>query len=185
MREVIPYGFTLLHHLYYWDCQYLIPALSSNSVRGAKMANISNRSKSQGDKALPNRPSPPKILVVDDDFITRNLLIRIINEIGIHVDSAEGGLAAKKCLQKAKYSVMITDLKMPGMDGYALSCWLKRNAPDVKVVMMTGCQDSEIEDYQKSDVVDDWIIKPFNVNDIFSVLRKLMPAEVPNIQAKC
>ena len=73
------------------------------------------------DAAISIRPVSPKILVVDDDHVTRQLVSRMIEGLGFQVETANGGIPAMHYLNQSEYDVLVTDLQMPDMDGYALS----------------------------------------------------------------
>ena len=78
------------------------------------------------------------ILVVDDDEIVRLTLSRTLRQEGYVVRSAETGEEALTALQEKGYALVITDLKMPGMDGLELLKNIKQIAPDTLVFLLSG-----------------------------------------------
>jgi len=79
-----------------------------------------------------------RALVVDDDRAVRNLTIRALADVGFACDAAVDGLHAKEILTIASYDVVVTDLRMPGLNGHALAVdLLKVNGRPV-VVILTG-----------------------------------------------
>ena len=80
----------------------------------------------------------PLVLVVEDDAGMRGLLTQILEEGGCRVVSAEDGQLAVALLQKQEPVVVLTDLKMPRMDGMALLRWIVRERPGLPVVVLTA-----------------------------------------------
>lgn len=81
-----------------------------------------------------------------------------------------------RCLSRSSYDLMITDLQMPDMDGYALSGWLKHRSKNTKVIVMTGRNPAEVVKYMNNGVVDRWMFKPFSLNTLEGLLNALVPA---------
>jgi two-component system, NarL family, invasion response regulator UvrY len=88
-----------------------------------------------------------KIILVDDHLVLRDALAKLINDFeGCSViDKASNGLELMQCLAKnnLKPDIVILDLNMPEMDGYATVEWLKENHPEIKVLILT-MYDSEL-----------------------------------------
>ena len=122
----------------------------------------------------PNQSTQLKALIVDDDHITLKIVFHMLSEIGFHVEISTGGLTAMHCLNQSRYDLVITDFQMPGMDGYALSKWLKNDAPETKVIMMTGCRPSEVIHCMENNAVDCCIFKPFSLKELYEILSDLL-----------
>jgi two-component system, NarL family, capsular synthesis sensor histidine kinase RcsC len=105
-----------------------------------------------------------------------HLMCQLMEDIGFSPDTANGGLAAVRCLSRSIYHLLITDLQMPDMDGYALSGWLKHRSKDTKVIVMTGRNPAEVGNYMNTGVVDRWLFKPFSLNTLEGLLNVLVPA---------
>lgn len=141
------------------------------------MTYLSNPSTVSGvDEAISLRSAPPRVLVVDDDHGLVHLMRQLMGDIGFSADTANGGLAAMRCLSRSSYDLMITDLQMPDMDGYALSGWLKHRSKDTKVIVMTGCNPADVVNYMHTGVVDRWMFKPFSLDTLEGLLNALVPA---------
>ena len=78
------------------------------------------------------------ILVVDDEAVIRDGLLRILNGDRFSVEVCRSGHAAIELLQQKEYDLIITDLKMPGMNGIEVLKAVRALQPDVPVVMITG-----------------------------------------------
>ncbi|MBW2553286.1 MAG: response regulator [Deltaproteobacteria bacterium] len=79
-----------------------------------------------------------KILVVDDDFYNRYLMSKILIDMGYSVYKADDGISALRILDSDKFNVLITDIKMPSMDGIELFNRVKELYPQMHVVFLTG-----------------------------------------------
>jgi two-component system capsular synthesis sensor histidine kinase RcsC len=119
----------------------------------------------------------PKALVVDDDHCLVQVVHHMLQTLGFKGETANGGLAAMKCLSRSRYDLMVTDLQMPGMDGYALSGWLKHRPKgrDTKVIVMTGLSYANVVNYMNTGIVDRWIFKPFSLTKLADVVCELVP----------
>jgi DNA-binding NtrC family response regulator len=116
--------------------------------------------------------NPKRILIVDDELLIRDLLYDFFLERGWGVSVADGGQAAIDYLKNQEFDVVLTDLKMPDMDGMDLTGRIKNLYPSVPVIIMTGYPslDSALEALRHK--VDDYIIKPFNINQLFKTIQK-------------
>lgn len=78
------------------------------------------------------------ILVVDDDALIREALALVLEMAGHAVAQAGDGLAALETLAAGRFDLVITDLRMPRLDGYALVSRLRLRKPRVRVIVLTG-----------------------------------------------
>src|ERR1700687_4943535 len=81
-----------------------------------------------------------KILVAEDDIAIRDLVVRALNEDGHELTVANDGGAALDALvrKNGEFDLLLTDVKMPVMDGIALALAAGRDHPDVAIMLMTG-----------------------------------------------
>jgi DNA-binding NtrC family response regulator len=107
-----------------------------------------------------------KILVVDDEAILRDAIAEALRRAGHAVDSFESGRPALDRFAVEPYDLVISDLKMPGMDGLAVLEEARRLAPDVPVVIITahGTVESAVGAMKKG--AYDYIIKPFKLEEL-------------------
>ena len=78
------------------------------------------------------------ILIVDDDEYYLQLVEIIVDQAGVKAHYATNGKEAVAILKQGDFSTMITDLNMPGMDGYELAMIAREQFPDIYIVMITG-----------------------------------------------
>ncbi len=111
-----------------------------------------------------------KILVVDDEAALREMLKKGLTQIGgFSVEVAQNGFEAIEKVEKDIYDLVLTDLKMPEMDGIELLKTIKGTRPEVMVIMMTahGSVETAVEAMKIG--ANDYITKPIDLNDL--VLR--------------
>ncbi|UCD63438.1 MAG: response regulator [Candidatus Zixiibacteriota bacterium] len=112
------------------------------------------------------------ILVVDDELLIRDLLYDFFTEQGWDITIAESGEKALEILRNKEVDLLLTDLKMPDMDGLALTDRVRASYPDMPVVIMTGYPsvDSAVSALRQK--VADYIIKPFNINQLYKSVEE-------------
>ena len=79
-----------------------------------------------------------RVLVVDDDPQTNKIVTKYLTRYGHQVHSAEDGQAALEMFQPGEYDAVISDIMMPGMDGWQLAAALRSVAPELPILMITG-----------------------------------------------
>ena len=81
-----------------------------------------------------------KILIVDDDAIIRTLLVRLLKKIkkDFQIMTAADGCTALEVLKETSVDLVLTDYKMPGMDGLETFAEMKKLYPNLPVIMMSG-----------------------------------------------
>ena len=118
--------------------------------------------------------SDETMLVVDDDSNLRETLVNLLSYLGFNIGSAENGPDALKELEQNLYTFMLTDMKMPEMDGLELIKRVKEAFPDVNIISMTGFS----EGYSYIDVINagasDFIKKPFEVEELEAKVRRII-----------
>jgi two-component system cell cycle response regulator len=114
------------------------------------------------------------ILAVDDDQDIREILQEILTNLGHTSVSAEDGLDALEKLTDHHFDIVITDLKMPHMDGIELIKRIKADFEDVDVIAVTLYE----TDYSYTEVIEvgasDFIAKPFNVNELEAKINRII-----------
>src|SRR6185369_4832584 len=104
----------------------------------------------------------PSILVVDDEKITAFYLKDLLTAAKFEVQLAQNGEEALEHLARRRFSLVITDLVMPGIDGFALVKKVKQLDPDLPVFILTA--HGSIEVARKAQLIgaDDYLLKPVN-----------------------
>ena len=110
----------------------------------------------------------PRILIADDEESMRVLVARAIALDGHEIVTAEDGAEALEILtdQDGAFDLLLTDIKMPIMDGIALALAAARDFPDLTILLMTGFADQRERASGLNAIVHDVVTKPFSVADI-------------------
>ncbi|MES2029694.1 MAG: response regulator [Pseudomonadota bacterium] len=109
-----------------------------------------------------------RILIADDEESMRLLVGRAIAMDGHEIVTAEDGAEALEILteQNGAFDLLLTDIKMPIMDGIALALATARDFPDLTILLMTGYADQRERATGLNAIVHDVVTKPFSVADI-------------------
>jgi CheY-like chemotaxis protein len=118
----------------------------------------------------------PKILVAEDDDAIRGLIVRALVEDGHDLTAAADGAAALDTLHQhnGEFDLLLTDVKMPVMDGIALALAAGRDHPDMAIMLMTGYADQRERAHGLDALVHDLIAKPFSVEQIKGAVREAL-----------
>lgn len=103
-----------------------------------------------------------KLLIVDDEEGIRKVMGIFLADMGYEVHSAENGEEALRIFSQVKPPIVLTDIKMPGMDGIELLKRLKSESPDTEVIMITGHGDINLAIRSLKFEATDFITKPVN-----------------------
>ena len=117
---------------------------------------------------------PLRILAVDDDEVARQLLAEILLEEGYDVETVGSGREAVDRLGTGSYDLVVTDLKMPGLDGLEVLKRYKEKSPETLVILVTafGSMESAIEVMKEG--AFDYVSKPFKEDEIKIVVRRAL-----------
>ena len=117
-----------------------------------------------------------KILVAEDNDDLRWLVVRALEDDGHDLVAAENGAAALAALRRnnGKFDLLLTDVKMPVMDGIALALAAGRDHPEIPIMLMTGYADQRERAHGLDALVHDCIGKPFSVEQIRGAVREAL-----------
>jgi CheY-like chemotaxis protein len=109
-----------------------------------------------------------RILIADDEESMRLLVGRAIAMDGHEIVTAEDGAEALEIIneQGGAFDLLLTDIKMPIMDGIALALAVARDFPELTILLMTGYADQRERATGLNAIVHDVVTKPFSVADI-------------------
>jgi two-component system NtrC family sensor kinase len=107
-----------------------------------------------------------RILIVDDETIVQSLVRDALEDEGYTVGCASGASEALTCIESKSIDLIVTDIRMPGMDGIELVKRARAVHPDVGVIFMTGYANlNSAKDAIKQGALD-YILKPFELDEI-------------------
>jgi CheY-like chemotaxis protein len=102
-----------------------------------------------------------RILVVDDERNVRDILSRMLSILGFEVTVAGTGIDAMNIFLNNSIALVLTDLHMPGMDGWTLASRIKEQSPNTPIVVMTGSEKGPvIEQLQSKKNSRNWLENP-------------------------
>jgi len=113
------------------------------------------------------------VIVVDDNKELADLMNEMLNSSGYESVTANSALEAINKFNNRVYDVMITDIIMPGMNGYELTDQIKSKYPGVKIILTSGYDDKEIPDSQNKEQYSMQLQKPVSRNVLLDCLNDL------------
>jgi len=124
-----------------------------------------------------------RILLAEDDEIMRITVQDRLEKHKWYVDAVPNGREAVERLKKENYHLVISDIRMPGLDGWQLLKNVQQLSPYTDIIMMTafGSVDDAIESLKKG--AADYILKPFNMDDLIIRVSRIL--EMQTIKARC
>lgn len=115
-----------------------------------------------------------KILVVDDEPDVLRLFRRMLKPEGFFVEGVNSGEAAIERIKKNNFDLVITDLKMPGMDGIEVLKTVKKIVPNLNVIVITAYGSIETAVEAMKEGAFDYITKPFHTDEILVTINKAL-----------
>jgi DNA-binding response OmpR family regulator len=101
-----------------------------------------------------------RVLIIDDEQMIRELLERALNRVHFRVDTAENGPGGIAKFDRDRFDLVITDIRMPGMDGNEIAHYIKRSrSRSTPVIGVSGTPW-----LARDDAFDEVLLKPFSIN---------------------
>lgn len=124
-----------------------------------------------------------RILVAEDDDNVRQFVVRALGLKGHEViEAADGGLAAEVMKEEAgRFDLLLSDIKMPVMDGIALALTVGAAYPDVTILLMTGFADQRERAHGLDALIYDVIPKPFTLQELMDKVENALAGNPPEI----
>lgn len=117
-----------------------------------------------------------KLIIVEDEDLLREGLSTCIdwNELGYElVGTAEDGVMALELISEINPDIIISDIKMPHMNGLELAEYVNENFPSIRMVIISGYDDFEYAKKAITVGVCEYILKPINLDELYCVMKKL------------
>ena len=118
------------------------------------------------------RISTGPILVVDDDEAIREAVADLLRGEGYRAETAADGPAGLEAAQRLRPALVLLDMRLPRLDGWALAGALRARAPRVPILAMTAATDARR--WAAEIGADGWIAKPFDVDELFETIERLL-----------
>lgn len=115
-----------------------------------------------------------KILIVDDQPGIRVLLQEVLKKEGYDIETAASGLEAVELLANQPFDALLTDMKLPGMNGVGILQHIQQDAAQMVIMMMTAYGEMELIEQAKSLGASHFFTKPFNIMEVRETINKLL-----------
>ena len=112
------------------------------------------------------------ILVVDDDDALRQTLVEALELLPVQITAASSGAAAVELLGERRFAVVVTDLVMKGIDGFAVLAAAKQGYPNCRVVMLTGHGSRDVAVQAMEQGATYYVEKPVDLADLRAKVKK-------------
>lgn len=126
---------------------------------------------------LPSQPgdaAPPRVLLVDDEETIRLALAKFLRTRGYVVDTAPGAAEALELLRAAPYTVVLCDVRMPGMSGLELVPLALELDEDVAIMMLSAVNDAPTATEALSGGAMDYLMKPIELRDLEGAMQRVL-----------
>ena len=117
-----------------------------------------------------------KILLAEDDNDMRRFLVKALEKAGYQVSSFDNGASAYDRLREEPFSLLLTDIVMPEMDGIELARRATELDPDLKVMFITGFAAVALNADSKAPKDAKVLSKPFHLRDLVNEVNKMLGA---------
>ena len=121
-------------------------------------------------------PSMAKLLIVEDDESVRTLAARALERAGQMIDIAADGAQGLSMIQAAqgRYDLVVSDIRMPEMDGIEMAIAAAAQFPAMKIMLMTGYADQRERAEELDGIILDVVQKPFTLAEIRSRVERAL-----------
>src|SRR4051812_7531276 len=116
----------------------------------------------------------PRLLIVDDEAPIRALLGEYLEQEGYRTRQASNGNEALNALDREPFDLVLSDVRMPEMNGLELLTEIMRKHPQAGVLMLTACEDVTLAVSALKLGALDYVLKPFRLNEIAVSVREAL-----------
>ncbi len=111
-----------------------------------------------------------RVLVVDDDEVILGAVAGILGQEGYRVDTATNGSEALEAIERTHPDLVLLDMRMPVLDGWAFARTLRERAIDLRIVVMTAAQDARR--WAEEIGANAYLAKPFDLDDLIAIVER-------------
>ncbi len=123
------------------------------------------------------RKTKPRIVIVEDNEISRTLLRTLLRNAGYEViGEARDGLSGLELVDRLQPDLVCLDVIMPKLDGMKVLAKLRRETPDIPVLMITGHADREAVENMIKEGASGIVVKPFNAKKVLEAVERSLAA---------
>ncbi|MBA2380804.1 MAG: response regulator [Chloroflexi bacterium] len=122
-------------------------------------------------RATTRSSAPVHVLCVDDEPVVLLLMTRLLERLGLEVTTATGPIEALAFFEAGRFDLIVTDIRMPGMDGHAFLAEIRVRDPEVPVVVATGHASLDSAIRAIRDGASGMLMKPFTGEEFQAEVR--------------
>ncbi|WP_437315825.1 response regulator [Sorangium sp. So ce134] len=126
--------------------------------------------------------SSPNVLIVEDDDDLGRFVVDIATDHGYHATHVADALSGLRLLPSGKFELLITDIRMPGMDGIELIARAKQHDPSLAVIAITAFGSVETGMRALRVGASDYLSKPFRSDELSSRMRRALERRAREIE---
>jgi two-component system cell cycle response regulator CpdR len=117
----------------------------------------------------------PQILIVEDDEAMREFLCQAISRSGYYVEAVPDGTEALRRVEESHFDLLLTDIRMPGIDGLELARIARRRYPELSVLLVTAYVQDALGATDLDGVGLNVLSKPFNLSELIDRVETCLP----------
>jgi len=117
----------------------------------------------------------PQILIVEDDEAMREFLCQAISRSGYYVEAVQDGTEALRRVEESHFDLLLTDIRMPGLDGLELARLVRRRYPNLSVLLVTAYVQDALGATDLDGAGVDVLSKPFNLSELIDRVETCLP----------
>lgn len=117
----------------------------------------------------------PQILIVEDDEAMREFLCQAISRSGYYVEAVPDGAEALRRVEESQFDLLLTDIRMPGLDGIELARQARRRYPGLHVLLVTAYVQDALGAPDLEGAGIQVLSKPFNLNELLDRVETCLP----------
>jgi CheY-like chemotaxis protein len=117
----------------------------------------------------------PQILIVEDDEAMREFLCQAISRSGYYVEAVQDGTEALRRIEESSFDLLLTDIRMPGLDGLELARLVRRRFPELGVLLVTAYMQDALGATDLGSAGVDVLSKPFNLSELIDRVETCLP----------
>ena len=124
-----------------------------------------------------------RILIVEDDPGVRSFLGEVLSDEGYCIETAADGRIAMEMVAKALPDLLITDLLMPGLTGWSVLARVRRQAPHLPILVISGVMTDTPPDSAPLPSHTLFLRKPVTISQLLTAIKQLLEVELPTPEA--
>jgi DNA-binding response OmpR family regulator len=115
-----------------------------------------------------------RVLIIDQDPHSREMISRVLSLMGYEVMIARGGDEGLQIFSKLPCDLVLTELRLPGTDGWTLASRMKKEFPETPIILVTAEYERDILGRIEGSAVDIVMFRPFGFHDIQRTVREVL-----------